>query len=408
MRTYEEIFDEQKTRYCKTFNITNLKKASKEIPLYLSERAHMEADLYKETEENISYEKQVQKKIRDLLPKLADVMTQSCREEQKELITFLEKCPEVIAAADSCFREADAVRRESHNMGNMFAYQVTKFLSPLEQDKQHKMEIVLSQSNSVAASAIIKKSSTVSYELEMVNLSCGEERTYMNHALYCAIGNCVTKIVKASKTNMTVSYQVAPLFFTVDASWNSDDLSFENNIKRASGDERNALPRLIVPEIKILFDFAESGIPTQKVETAGSLTEDDFAQKMLEGKNTDVIAEWMADKIDALLMELPMEAHNKFKELHFEYTVLERKVQLEVDLADEKVEENFAFEENHMSFLNGEVMCRGLAKALMTLVQLKLNNRHEFADIKYVQIGNKYKVTYQEMNMEYTGVSEWF
>lgn len=399
MRPYEEIFEEQKTRYCKTFNITNLKKASKEIPLYLSERAHMEADLYKETEAAISYEKQVQKKIRDLLPKLADAMTQSCREEQKELIAFLEKCPEVIAAADSCFREADAVRRESHNMGNMFTYQVTKFLSPLEQDKQHKMEVPLSESNYDAAYEIAKKSSTVPYSMY---------GAYISYSKYCAIGNCVTKIVKASKTNMTVSYQVAPLFFSVDAGWNSDDLSFENNIKMASGDESNALPRLIVPEIKILFDFAESGIPTQKVETAGSFSEDDFAQKMLEGKNTDVIAEWMADKIDALLVELPMEAHNKFKELHFEYTVLERKVQLEVDLTDGKVEENFAFEENHMSFLNGEVMCRGLAKALMTLVQLKLNNRHEFADIKYVQIGNKYKVTYQEMNMEYTGVSEWF
>ena len=67
MRTYEEIFDEQKTRYCKTFNITNLKASDDIIELsnYIMNWEDIE-EIYKELH-NYNMMSEIEKNIFDEL-----------------------------------------------------------------------------------------------------------------------------------------------------------------------------------------------------------------------------------------------------------------------------------------------------------------------------------------------------
>ena len=394
MRTYEEVRAEQQKKYMEIFKLKDQKEITEEGRKYLDERAKREINLYDEIENAIAYDEVMRKKAREILRKTESAMTKRCCEYQKELIEFFEKKPEVMSAADRIFTMANEERMKTLSEGGIFDF--TASFSPDEQG----IPVIIEGNDKEKVIEIAKKNEWI--KEEMLD-------AYIDHSWYCALGKCVERITKASKKNMKAEWEIPSLEMKVDRErLDEDDEEFDRYIGMQCVSESYLIPCLAMPIIAITIRFTEEGISAVKLNVENTFTEDDVANKMLEGKNADKIAEWIADKVDELLLKTPVESHVKFKVFYFEYTVLARKVLLEANVADEKVEESFGFEENHMSILSDEVMRRGLARALTTIVQLKLNNRHEYADIKYVQIGSKYKVSFQEMNAEYSGIDSWF
>ncbi|MBR5597860.1 MAG: hypothetical protein IKW30_10690 [Lachnospiraceae bacterium] len=209
-------------------------------------------------------------------------------------------------------------------------------------------------------------------------------RSQCEYVAELAIIQLVEKFFQLDRTNVEVFCEKRSVNYIVDGGYANVDTE---------------------KHIKITFTEKVDAVVKQQAEKI--MTANEFAQKVLNSKNTEKVAEWLVKNVEVCLENVDKEPSNKFIELPFELAVYEKMVVFETKNKEECIEEKFEFEANNMQRLLGDDMCIGLAKAIVTLLKLKLKENHEFADIKDVQMGNKYKLAYHEINSEYSGLTGW-
>lgn len=356
MKTYQELEEP----LLKAQGCTG-KKVKKEYVNRVKKCAETEFAIQKEIEDSIKNEASLQREINQKRQQLNQLVT------QKYEVIYAKEIEEIQKSKDVA-----EIAKEMYNCMLQRKKKVDKNIMIWNQRIHVKdMDVFYTDANDVGKSMKlnnVKVWSTDAYNVEL------------------AIAQLINKFIQMDKINVEASLYKRTVTCAVTSMGDSRTVDMQHDTE---------------------IIYSEKIVEGAKQQANGPLSADEFAQKVLNSKNSEVIAEWLIKHVEECLTKIDKDPSNKFFELPFEVTVYPKMVTFEKRLGRAEREERFEFETNNMQTLSNENMCVGLAKALVTLVKLGLKENHELSEIKEMQWDNRVKLIFREINPEYTGMRGW-
>lgn len=399
MRTYDEIKKGQLKLWGRDKKIF----IEQEWKDYIEERTQREVALWERIESVIAWEKERKQTIEKKMIAVTEHMVNACREKQQIFISELEQLPETMKVAETVY--ATVVEEKITKKENRFSYD--QYVSVITARDGIAIHYSPSGRRETKIYGLDSKCVNTLYELARKNelIAKSDLEIYSKNSLLIAIGKNIDKLVQADNKGILFTPPEEDMRTIKIWVWD-DSEGIEKNSKAINDADGDFKVKFEGLTNGTTLHYKEKNVATSRVENMSTMSEEDFAQKVVGSRNTEVVSEWIVEKVEKALETVAVGSHNRYKEIQFSFTIYEKQVELEIEQGKQMQKSVFDFAKHQMSFLNGDVMCKGLAKAVMSVTQLKFNE-YALADIKYVQFGKRYKVVYQEINSEYTGVSDW-